>query len=627
MNLKPLVLLFLMASVSLLANSTERGISTLPTSAVAEPVGEVFSPAAKTAAGVTRLTFYRPSMQHATGAASIELNGRYLTSLQRGSPPVGVDDTVTAKEAGGTNNENSGTDPTGNVLANDTDPDGATTTMVVQDVRGSGVTVPLSATATSDARTSIEGNFGTLKIAADGSYTYVVNNSHAKVQALNTNSEPLTDTFIYTVKDATGLTSTATLSIDILGSNDAPIAAADEAINPNASINSTGNVLNNDSDVDNAEDSLVVQDVKASQGSLNTIGAGTNSSTGVQISGQYGTLRIGANGSYEYVVDKSNATVQAINSGDAALVDAFTYTVKDVGGLTSTATLHVSIQGTNDAPTGTDKTITLLEDSSKVFAVSEFGFSDVDGNTLSAVIITTLPSAGTLKLDGATVRFVSISNDSGETDDFLTNDNNGLTINATLSQALTTGQKVQYSTDGGTTWVDISASGITGTSVTHVDSTLTSSKTMKMRVVDGSGNAGTVASQDVVIDTTAPTTTVTISTVTDDIGISTGTVANNATTDDANPALSGTLSANLAAGETVHIFANGIDIGTAVAKVGTATWTFADTSNYANGTTVRLWRCGFGLRGVWQDDHRSSDFAISYGDDVCRGLCHQGREL
>jgi len=85
MNLKPLMLLILLVSVSLLANSTEREISTLPTSAVTEPVGEVFSPSAKTAAGVTRLTFYRPSMQPATGAASIELNGRYLTSLQRGS--------------------------------------------------------------------------------------------------------------------------------------------------------------------------------------------------------------------------------------------------------------------------------------------------------------------------------------------------------------------------------------------------------------------------------------------------------------------------------------------------------------------------------------------------------------
>jgi VCBS repeat-containing protein len=150
------------------------------------------------------------------------------------------------------------TDPTGNVLANDTAPDGTTTTLVVQDVRGSGVTVTLSATTTSDGRTSIEGNFGTLKIAANGSYTYVVNNSDATVQALNTNSEPLTDTFIYTVKDATGLTSTATLSIDIQGSNDAPVVTADEAINLNASINSTGNVLNNDSDVDDAGDSLVV---------------------------------------------------------------------------------------------------------------------------------------------------------------------------------------------------------------------------------------------------------------------------------------------------------------------------------------------------------------------------------
>jgi VCBS repeat-containing protein len=210
--------------------------------------------------------------------------------------------------------------------------------------------------------------------------------------------------------------------------------------------------------------------------------------------------------------------------------------------------------------------------------IDKAGNSSVLSDADAATLITVTPST--------TVRIVSISDDSGVAGDFMTNDNDGLTVGATLSQALTTGQKLQYSTNGGTTWTDVSATEISGTSVAHVDSGLTASKTVQMRVVDSAGNPGAVASQAVVIDTTAPTTTVTITAVKDDVGITTGTVASGGTTDDANPSLTGTLSQNLAEGETVHIFANGVDIGTAVAAVGTATWTFADNSNYANQTAV-----------------------------------------
>src|SRR5205085_22919 len=57
-----------------------------------------------------------------------------------------------------------------------------------------------------------------------------------------------------------------------------------------------------------------------------------------------------------------------------------------------------------DAPSGTDSTKTINEDASYTFAPADFGFSDaVEGNTLQAVIITTLPTAGTLTLSGGAV--------------------------------------------------------------------------------------------------------------------------------------------------------------------------------------------------------------------------------
>jgi VCBS repeat-containing protein len=104
----------------------------------------------------------------------------------------------------------------------------------------------------------VTGTYGTIIIAADGSYTYTVDNSNSAVQALRLSSQTLDDVFTYEVVDAGGLTSLATITITIQGSNDNPVANADTSdaveaggiTNGTAGSNGTGNVLTNDSDVD-----------------------------------------------------------------------------------------------------------------------------------------------------------------------------------------------------------------------------------------------------------------------------------------------------------------------------------------------------------------------------------------
>jgi len=76
------------------------------------------------------------------------------------------------------------------------------------------------------------------------------------------------------------------------------------------------------------------------------------------------------------------------------------------GALQDTDTLSINITPVNDAPAGTDKTITTLEDTGYTFAAADFGFTDPNdtpANTLQAVIITTLPATGTLTLAGVPV--------------------------------------------------------------------------------------------------------------------------------------------------------------------------------------------------------------------------------
>ncbi|UFH59077.1 Ig-like domain-containing protein [Sulfurovum mangrovi] len=126
---------------------------------------------------------------------------------------------------------------------------------------------------------------------------------------------------------------------------------------------------------------------------------------------------------------------------------------------------------------------------------------DTAGNSAEdsqVITINTLPGVPT-----TTVDIVSIDFDSGINGDFITNDNDGLTIGATLSDPLVAGESLWYRTDSGT-WIDITGDiGVDGVTVSHVDSSLTTTDVVQMKVVNGTGD-GPVASQLVTIDTTAP---------------------------------------------------------------------------------------------------------------------------
>jgi hypothetical protein len=86
------------------------------------------------------------------------------------------------------------------------------------------------------------------------------------------------------------------------------------------------------------------------------------------------------------------------------------FRVKDVGSTDNggeiwdpTAnTLSIDIVSINDAPSGKNKTI--RESYSHQFSDEDFGFSDIDGDQLKAVKITSLPQAGELTLRGKPVK-------------------------------------------------------------------------------------------------------------------------------------------------------------------------------------------------------------------------------
>ena len=184
------------------------------------------------------------------------------------------------------------------------------------------------------------GLYGKLTLAANGSYTYTLNNSLPAVQRLGV-GETATDTFTYTVSDGHGGTSTNTLTVTINGTNDAPtIGASTASVTEDTLLTATGSVpVPRDPDV---HDVLSIQPMS-------------------NVAGTYGTLTLNADGTYTYTLNNSLPAVQTLGAGER-LLDVFTYTVRDNHGATGSNTLAVTINGTNDTPSVGNATATVTED-------------------------------------------------------------------------------------------------------------------------------------------------------------------------------------------------------------------------------------------------------------------------
>ena len=259
----------------------------------------------------------------------------------------------------------------GDISANDTDPDASPTHTITAIRTGS---TEGSGTAGSIG-SALTGTYGQLTLAADGSYTYVANQDAA--DALDV-GDTVSDYFNYTVSDGTD-TDTGVIRIYILGANDAPVAQNDEGLiaegstltvsnGDNANVSGsydatgehTGDVMDtsssshSDSDAD-ASASLTITGIRTGQES----GSGTSGSVGSSLTGTYGALTINANGSYSYA---ANSSISGLGSGDE-VIDYFTYTVSD-GSATDTAQLQITIIGVgNTAPVARNDVGVIAEDS------------------------------------------------------------------------------------------------------------------------------------------------------------------------------------------------------------------------------------------------------------------------
>ncbi|NLW82747.1 MAG: type I secretion C-terminal target domain-containing protein [Desulfovibrionales bacterium] len=213
--------------------------------------------------------------------------------------------------------------------------------------------------------------YGTVTLNPDGTYSYTLDNTNPEVDALQANQQ-LTETFLYTYTDTDGDEATGSVTITITGANDAPVVYPDtnwamDATTPggeNEHILAVGNVLVSsphsgapdgldrgdvkDQDVDATDTLSVIQIRLGNAGADLPVQSATTFEDGTIIQGLYGTLSIGADGSYVYVVDFDHPDVNRLNVGEH-LLDVFTYTATD-GSLPRETTLSIAVFGTDDPP-------------------------------------------------------------------------------------------------------------------------------------------------------------------------------------------------------------------------------------------------------------------------------------
>jgi mannan endo-1,4-beta-mannosidase len=137
----------------------------------------------------------------------------------------------------------------------------------------------------------------------------------------------------------------------------------------------------------------------------------------------------------------------------------------------------------------------------KIVFFSVFIHLFISSCTSNDSIITTTPNVQPT----TTITINSIDTDTDTPSDFITTDADGLTLHATLSAALQTGDGIQYSNDNGLHWNALPATAVKGTDITYTDYGLSNTTSnsidfiVKFRVVDKAGNAGTAASQKITV--------------------------------------------------------------------------------------------------------------------------------
>ncbi|QGY30450.1 Ig-like domain-containing protein [Pantoea cypripedii] len=232
---------------------------------------------------------------------------------------------------------------TGNLLTNDTSSVAGTVPAGTAVTSVSGHTVGTS--------TSFSTTYGTLTIDSHGNYTYTLK------AGVDIDTLPAADTFSYSVTDAQGVVTTATLSVSLVhATGTASLLTANSLFVESVSTTDSDHSVSGSIWADSSTSHTGTLTITNEHGDSTTV----LSSGHTVVAGDYGSLSIAADGSYTYALSAE------INAQSITHKEVFSYTLASTDGtLTSnsfTIELHPTITGTAAADTLTssayDDTIT-----------------------------------------------------------------------------------------------------------------------------------------------------------------------------------------------------------------------------------------------------------------------------
>lgn len=242
---------------------------------------------------------------------------------------------------------------------------------------------------------TIKGTFGDITLnATTGEWTYLLDDARPETIALSLDQVELEE-FDVIVRDGLGGSDTATITVSVFGSNDAPTtgvvvnSVTEAGLAPNSTPtpfddnvpfagtpSTSGNVMTQGGSADIDNDVLIVSDIAVGANPSETVGR-----TGITVTGLYGTLTINPNGGYTYNLNNDFPATQELALGKTGS-DIFTYTVSDDKGGFAESTLTIIVTGTNDQPL-IDTEISELSGSVTESGTSGVGVPSVSGTLVS----------------------------------------------------------------------------------------------------------------------------------------------------------------------------------------------------------------------------------------------------
>ncbi|GLR77093.1 retention module-containing protein [Aliivibrio sifiae] len=206
--------------------------------------------------------------------------------------------------------------------------------------------------------TDTQGLYGSLSLDANGKWTYTIDNSLAATQGL-LSGQTEKEKFVIQVEDQYGAIDTVTVTVKVKGTNDVPELSGEL----------TG-VVEEDSAITEVDGQLFPDDKDIGDSYTWSLDSST---------GSYGTLTLGTDGKWTYVLDNDKNSVQSLSEGER-VQDTFTVTVTDGFGASTSKVITIDVVGDNDKPSiaGATTGSTIEGTTGKDIATGELTAVDID---------------------------------------------------------------------------------------------------------------------------------------------------------------------------------------------------------------------------------------------------------